>query len=107
MASCRSGRIPLPSDPLVHAWLIHDVQFGIKLAVIGLFGQLGYFLYKISLPHRSITYKGPENPFGRCRHKRFPSGGPFFGWGNNGLNRDCNFKEYECWAGYSGKQWTF
>jgi len=105
--SCRTGRIPLPGDPLSTAAGIADVKSGFRVANWGLLATAGIFWYKVMYPHRSFQYKGPENPYTRFRHRRFPAGAVFFGWGNNGLNRDCNLKEYECWSGYVGKEYTY
>jgi hypothetical protein len=107
MASCRTGRIPLPSDPLIAA---HEfAQWRFNLQVLGFFTAIlgGIWLWRANHPHTFLTYKGPENPYARIRHRRYPAGGYAFGWGNNGLNRDCSAKEYECWSGYMGKEYTY
>jgi hypothetical protein len=107
MASCRLGRIPLPSDPLISSHEIATVRTQVRVWAVGFTVFLGLMYWRVHHPHRFITYKGPENPYARIRHRRFPAGGALFGWGNNGLNRDCNLKEYECWAGYLGKEYTY
>lgn len=107
MASCRTGRIPLPSDPLIAPHELATVRPNLMVwgFFFGIF--LGIHVWRAHHPHTVLTYKGPENPYARIRHRRFPAGGLAFGWGNNGLNRDCNLKEYECWAGYMGKEYTY
>ena len=107
MASCRIGRIPLPSDPILAA---HNIS-GLKKSCIPLgmwFGLMTFAVYlRTVYPHEVFQYKGPENPCDRPRRKKFPAGGCFFGWGNNGLNRDCSIYEYECWSGYVGKTYLY
>eukprot|EP00388_Colpodella_angusta_P001836 GDKJ01005559.1.p1 GENE.GDKJ01005559.1~~GDKJ01005559.1.p1 ORF type:complete len:107 (-),score=3.08 GDKJ01005559.1:191-511(-) len=105
--SCRTGRLPMPDDPLIARFNISDIRLWSKFTFIGVFSICWIFYQKLQHPHQYVTYKGPENPFARIRHKRYPGGGMFYGWGNNGLNRDCGLKEYECWAGYTGKEYTY
>ena len=105
--SCRTGRIPLPSDPLIAAHELGACRTQLKVWAVGLAVCFGFWYWRANHPHQFITYKGPENPYARIRHRRFPAGGILFGWGNNGLNRDCNLREYECWAGYLGKEYTY
>lgn len=107
MASCRTGRIPLPSDPLCSAHEMSVIRPQTTIMFIGLAFASSMWWWRMNHPHTFVTYKGPDNPFTRIRHRRFPAGGVFYGWGNNGLNRDCNLKEYECWAGYVGKEYTY
>ena len=105
--SCRTGRIPLVSDPLCSAVSLADVRFNLKTAHAGMLLCSWALWYKLNHSHQIMQYKGPDNPFARIRHKRYPGGGLLFGWGNNGLNRDCTFFEHECWAGYQGKEYTY
>ena len=105
MASCRTGRLPLPGDPINSAAQIAEFKHGALLAHIGLLAIGAMFIYKLTHPYRTFSYKGPENPHSRFIRRRFPSGGFFFGWGNNGLNRDCSLLEYACWSGYSGREY--
>ena len=105
--SVRTGRIPLPTDPLTWPWNVHEMQSNLRIAGTGLAAVVYWFWYKLNHPHRYIQYKGPDDPFARIRHKRYPAGGFFWGWGNNGLNRDCGLKEWECWTGYTGKEYTY
>ena len=107
MASCRTGRIPLPTDPLIAAHEIADIRSNLRIYYFFATIWLGLVTWRAFHPHQFVTYKGPENPYARIRHRRFPAGALAFGWGNNGLNRDCNLKEYECWAGYTGKEYTY
>ncbi|KNH09236.1 short-chain dehydrogenase/reductase family 42E member 1-like protein [Perkinsela sp. CCAP 1560/4] len=107
MASCRVGRIPLPSDPIQNQYCINAlnkelVKTGIWASLIGLTVYLRW-----TTPVRICQDRGPEDPTQRPRKKKFSSGGPFFGWGNNGLNRDCSLLEYECWAGYVGRSFKY
>ena len=107
MASCRLGRIPLVDDPINHITYFADLGYTAKVAGLGVAATTYMFYYKLQKGHRYIQWKGPDNPFMRIRHKRYPSGAMAFGWGNNGLNRDCGVKEFECWAGYIGKEYTY
>jgi hypothetical protein len=107
MASCRTGRLPMPGDPLIATMAFGQISHAFAVAGLGLGFIALELAWKFQHPHGFIQYKGPENPFARIRHRRFPAGGYFYGWGNNGLNRDCNLKEYECWAGYMGKEYTY
>lgn len=107
MASCRTGRIPLNGDPLIHDALIPGALWNLKIAHLGKLTIFLAVMYKVKFSHKFLQYKGPDNPFARIRHRRFPGGALAFGWGNNGLNRDCNVLEHECWAGYQGKEYTY
>ncbi|CAJ1006026.1 hypothetical protein Q4I28_001342 [Leishmania naiffi] len=107
MASCRTGRLPMPDDPLFNPTHIHGLRHSSRLAGLGMIAVIWIMYEKLRHSHHYITYKGPENPFARIRHRRFPGGAFMFGWGNNGLNRDCGIKEFECWAGYTGKEYTY
>ena len=107
MASCRTGRIPLPSDPLIAAHELGAINVNAKVGSFLTAFCVTLMMWRANHPHTFITYKGPDNPYARIRHRRFPAGALAFGWGNNGLNRDCNLKEYECWAGYTGKEYTY
>jgi hypothetical protein len=107
MASCRTGRLPLPSDPIMAGYLFGDLKHHMQIGFTGI-GAVFLTIYcKLQTSEKFNTYKGPDNPYARIRHRRFPGGGFFYGWGNNGLNRDCNLKEFECWAGYMGKAYTY
>jgi hypothetical protein len=106
MASCRTGRLPLIGDPFMDA---HDLggAYPAFYWMIAGFGSVALtWTIKLQTPEKYVKYRGPDNPYVRQRKKRFPGGLFFFGWGNNGLNRDCNLLEHECWAGYTGKQYT-
>lgn len=105
--SCRTGRLPMPDDPILSRLQISILRSNVKQSLFGAFAVAWIMYQKLYHPHLYVTYKGPENPFARIRHKRYPGGGFFYGWGNNGLNRDCTLKEYECWAGYTGKEYTY
>ena len=107
MSSVRLGRIPLVDDPIHHVTWFADLNYTAKYNAffVGVLGYMCYYKYTTS--HSYTQFKGPENPFMRIRHKRYPSGAFAFGWGNNGLNRDCGLKEFECWAGYVGKEYTY
>lgn len=107
MASCRTGRLPMPDDPLFNPHLMPMLRHTGRVAAFGMLAVVWIMYEKLRHSHRYVTYKGPENPFARIRHRRYPGGGFFFGWGNNGLNRDCGIKEFECWAGYTGKEYTY
>ncbi|SCU67813.1 uncharacterized protein TEOVI_000908400 [Trypanosoma equiperdum] len=107
MASCRTGRLPMPDDPLFNPIHMANFRSTARIAGVGLLGVIWIMYQKLHHSHHYITYKGPENPFARIRHRRFPGGTFAFGWGNNGLNRDCGLKEWECWAGYTGKEYTY
>ena len=107
MASCRSGRLPMIDDPLFTAHQVPSLRKEMRLSILSsvAFAWLLYSKYHHS--HHYQQYKGPENPYARIRHKRFPRGAMFYGWGNNGINRDCGLREWECWTGYHGKEYTF
>eukprot|EP00758_Cryptobia_borreli_P015867 Tbor_TRINITY_DN6061_c5_g2::TRINITY_DN6061_c5_g2_i1::g.11502::m.11502 len=105
--SCRTGRLPLADDPLTTKLKWADVRYSGRLVGVGFLAVCWMMYQKLQHSHHTVTYKGPDNPFARIRHKRYPGGGFFFGWGNNGLNRDCGMKEWECWAGYAGKEYTY
>lgn len=105
--SCRLGRLPLPDDPLTSKFVTAELRYNARVATAGALFIVWMFYQKLQRSHHYVTYKGPENPFARIRHRRFPGGGAVFGWGNNGLNRDCGAKEWECWAGYQGKEYTY
>ena len=107
MASCRTGRIPLSTDPIIQGHQMGALKWNMWVAYSGCAVIAWVLWLRLQPPHKFVTYKGPDNPNCRIRHRRFPGGGMFFGWGNNGLNRDCNLKEYECWAGYMGKEYTY
>ena len=105
--SCRTGRMPMVNDPLIGAHGISGVKTAFNQSV---FFQtiFTWWLYKkYHHKHHYQTYKGPENPFARIRHRRMPAGAICFGWGNNGINRDCSLREWECWSGYTGKEYTY
>ena len=107
MASCRIGRIPMPSDPVLCPLVINAFKRDFIRALL-FSTTLWVSLYlKTVYPHEVFQRKGPEHPGERPRRKKFPGGGPFFGWGNNGLNRDCSIYEYECWAGYVGRKFAY
>lgn len=107
MASCRTGRLPLTDDPLCDMRNLNAWRHSARVAAFG-FLLTAYVCYvKLSTPHTYAPYKGPDNPFARIRHRRYPGGVMLFGWGNNGLNRDCGIREMECWAGYQGKEYTY
>ena len=106
MASCRTGRLPLLGDPYMDP---HDMAgayqgFWWMVSAFAIVGTA--WTVKLNTPEKYVKYRGPDNPYVRLRKKRFPAGLFYFGWGNNGLNRDCNLLEWECWAGYTGKQYT-
>lgn len=97
----------MPNDPLFNPTKVHGLRATARHAGFGFLAVVWIFYEKMRHSHHYITYKGPDNPFARIRHRRFPGGGFAFGWGNNGLNRDCGIKEFECWAGYMGKEYTY
>ena len=107
MASCRTGRLPLVNDPIFTSNTMHHIHAVHREKAVMLSVLATVIWYRFQVPHRIQTYKGPENPHMRIRHRRFPSGGLFWGWGANGLNRDCNLWEMECWAGYTGKEYAY
>eukprot|EP01062_Namystynia_karyoxenos_P036791 TRINITY_DN267_c0_g1_i1.p2 TRINITY_DN267_c0_g1~~TRINITY_DN267_c0_g1_i1.p2 ORF type:complete len:107 (+),score=22.88 TRINITY_DN267_c0_g1_i1:127-447(+) len=47
----------------------------------------------------------PWHPARRKKTSKWPSGGIFWGWGGNALNRDCALLEWYCWRGYWGNEW--
>ena len=107
MASCRTGRLALINDPFWSKDRTSDMNHALRNLYI-LTGCALWFVYHFNNhPHKYIELKGPKHPGGRVRHRRFPIGGLYYGWGNNGLNRDCNLLEMECWAGYTGKEYTY
>jgi hypothetical protein len=97
----------MASDPLGAAYQFADIKHSLGQAHLACVALVWCVWYKMTHSHTTIQYKGPDNPFARTRHKRFPGGAAAFGWGNNGLNRDCNLLEYNCWAGYTGKEYTY
>ena len=105
--SCRTGRLPMLTDPLAAHFLFSEGTWALNIAHLGKLTLFSVSIYKLKNSHRYVQYKGPDNPFARIRHKRFPAGSLWFGWGNNGLNRDCNFLEWACWSGYYGKEYTY
>ena len=107
MASCRTGRLPGFADPMISHITLTDLRYNGRVAYVGLLGTVWIMYQKLQHSHTHVTYKGPENPFARIRHRRYPGGGMFFGWGNNGLNRDCGMLEWECWAGYAGREYSY
>ena len=105
--SCRTGRLPMPNDPLITPFHIGQLKFNMRVTAVGFFCCVWIMQQKLQHSHHFVQFKGPEDPFTRIRHKRYPGGNMLFGWGNNGLNRDCGAKEWECWAGYQGKEYTY
>lgn len=105
--SIRTGRFPLISDPIQHKLVMAHNQKETKILFYLLGGGAAVFSWFLTMPDIAMVVRGPDNALCRVRHKRYPTGYAWFGWGNNGLNRDCNLQEAECWAGYMGKEYTY
>jgi hypothetical protein len=97
----------MPTDPIIGGHIMGALKWNMWVGYIGVSVIVWTCWLRLQSSHRFVTYKGPDAANNRVRHRRFPAGYAFYGWGNNGLNRDCNLKEYECWAGYMGKEYTY
>ncbi|KAJ9457934.1 hypothetical protein DIPPA_25886 [Diplonema papillatum] len=104
MASLRSSMLPkrLPWD--IH--LIKEANAFSRLNSLFTLAFVGTIYYCAIKEERFDWFQlDPWVPSRRKITKKWPSGGLFYGWGSNALNRDCALLEWYCWRGYWGNEW--
>eukprot|EP00756_Hemistasia_phaeocysticola_P011378 Hpha_TRINITY_DN15114_c4_g7::TRINITY_DN15114_c4_g7_i1::g.127093::m.127093 len=104
MASLR-GPFVMKEVPYDIHWIKEANAFS-RMCALFAFGTLATFYYASQHEERFDWWQlDPWMPMRRKKNNKWPSGGLFYGWGGNALNRDCALLEWYCWRGYWGNEW--